>query len=160
MHKISTLLQTRVAKLPLRLVGSDRDGIGEVQAASLAPGGNANNRARVIAQEFHAKAASLVSKDQHRVVPVVNLRKGSGRLAGEEDYLRGFEGSEKIVDPLVNLQVKKVPVVESRPADRLLRYVKAERTNEVKLRAESRAGSSDVSGILGNLRLNERYLHA
>ena len=143
-------------ELPIAFVRRNRDGVGEVDRAGVrARHRNLEEAVGVALVEARRESVAFVAEDK-RVArfedDVVERLLAVGRE--EEDALRPL-GREIVLPRVVDRLLEMRPVVESRPGDGLVVELKAERTHQVQLHAESDAEPSDRPRVVRNLGTEE-----
>ena len=144
--------QLGIFQLTKRLVDRDGYGIAQIQAPCFFPHGNADAVIQMRFQEIFRKAFGLLAEKQVAIVGERDFCIAPGRFCGKTPKFLDIVFREKVFQVIVDSDIYKMPIVQTCPADSLLRNVKTQRADQVQPSAGSGAGARDVAAILGDLR--------
>ena len=149
------ILQRRESPLTQRLVHSDGNGVGQVQAAHRSNHRQAQTAVGMAQQDVLVDAGILPAKNQVAVVRVALLGIDLSSLCGkkEERVIRML--FQKLLCILIIGDVQIVPVVQTGTLEFFVVDGKSHRSYQMQTRSGAGTGARNITGVLGNLRLKQ-----
>ena len=148
-------LQVGKPQLPQGLEDDHCHGIGQVQGPGLRDHGKLNAVLGVGVEKLLRQALCFLAEEEIALVVIGNLSIAAGRLGGKQPHLANLVFCKEIGQIFIDPDVQQMPVVQTRPFQLPIGNIKAQGLNQVEPAARSGAGSGDVPGILGDLRLHK-----
>ena len=144
--------------MPQDLEGTYSHAVGKVQAPGLVHHGNAHRMLRVGKEERFRQSGGFLSEKQVAILRIDNIGVTMLSLRGKEEKISGRWCGMfrlKIVQTIVKGDLQILPVVQSGMSKFFVIQLEAHGPDEMKGSSDHGAGSSDVSGVLGDFRFNQ-----
>ena len=149
------ILQFRISPLAQDFIGTDGDGIGEIETACLADHRQPDAAVGVGIEQQFRQTDGFLAEDEVAVVGIGYIGIGVLCLCGKIVKLSARVLLKKIVERGILGDVEQIPVIQPGTFELFVVDLKAHRFDQVQTGAGSGAGAGDVAGILGNLRLHQ-----
>lgn len=146
--------------LPQRLIHRDCRRVGKIQRADVPQHGNAHAGVRMLPQEPFGKSRSLLAEHQHTLRRIPHLGIAARRFGREKEKLSVCVLFEEFGEIFIVKNLQLIPIIKTGAFQMPVGDLEAEGLHQMQGAAGGGAGTCDIAGILGNLRLYENDMEA
>ncbi len=139
---------------------ADGDRIGQIEAADLAPDGDADLSVGMFPDQPVREAMGFGPKEEY-LPPIegVGVERGSEFAPGQDEGMSASGSLDEFRPALPDNEVQIGPIVQAGAADISVLEAESKGTDQVKAGLRGGADATDISGVGGNFRLIEGDLH-
>jgi len=139
-------------------VKNDGNGVGEIERSGPGTHRDAEAPPGPSGKQALRKSLRFLSEHEKRVFFDGHFPERARGLCREKQALLGRGFPKKRFEVVMKDEVHVAPIIRPRPPQAPVGENKTQRLDQMKARSGGGAGPGDVPGILGNFRLDERYI--